>query len=429
MNNRIIILLIFIIYAFPTIAKDIETSDLKLSREGEMVVLSFSAYIPEKTVRPNYRLLITPQLYNKNGTAVMKLFTVTGNKMERREKQKRRLDKNNAVHDVNTSNGSTMLYTASVPYEKWMENTLSLRLLIEEAGCCSTEYLGAMAVIGSIDLPLPYEPFIPEVIALPSEVTQKKTDYPFLRLVDKDGFGDRSISARFKVASSELDFSFSSNTTNVNKIKDGIHLINNNPRTRLEKITIVGFASPEGDRQLNMRLSEDRAKALSLHLQQTINIPEHIFEIQSKGEDWDGLLELVKKSDMRYKEEIINIITNTPAEKRDEQLKQLAGGRPYRSIYDILYPQLRDACYINIWYSEEADKPAEIINNAIGLITTSHYNEALESLHSVEHDSRSWNVIGSCFLLQGDYANARIWLQKAADAGDKDAEKNLSLIK
>jgi len=52
----------------------------------------------------------------------------------------------------------------------------------------------------------------------------------------------------------------------------------------------------------------------------------------------------------------------------------------------------------------------------------------LESLLSVEHDPRSWNVIGTCYMLQGDYPKARIWLEKAIAAGDEDAKKNFDLI-
>ena len=177
-----------------------------------------------------------------------------------------------------------------------------------------------------------------------------------------------------------------------------------------------------------MRLAENRAKALSRYLQQEMNIPEKIFDIQSGGEDWDGLLELVKQSDMQYKDEVIKIITDTAPEKRNEQLKQLRGGRPYQSMYDVIYPQLRDACYINVWYSEIKDGAAEAINDAIALIAALRYDEALESLRAVEDDPRSWNAIGTCYLLQGDYSQARVWLKKAVEAGDKEAEKNLDLI-
>ena len=428
MKGKITILFVIICF-FSAIAGNIEPRDVKLFREGENVILSFSAYIPEKTVQANHRLLVTPQLYNDNNTVSMKLFAVTGSKMEKRDKQKKRLNKDKPADSyVNSSNGSTMLYAASIPYEAWMNNTLSLHLLLKEEGCCEVKDLGLIQVEHSVVLPLPHAPVLQEVQPIQSEAAKMSDKYPFLRLIDKDGAGDRSTSVRFRVSSTRLDLSFSSNAENVQKIKEGIRLVNNDEKTRLEKITIVGFASPEGNRKQNLQLSEGRAKALGRHLQQEMNIPEKTFEIQSGGEDWVGLLELVIQSEMNYKNEIIDIITNHPAEKRNERLKQLGGGRPYRSIYDVIYPQLRDACYINVWYSEKEDKAAETINHAISLIATLRYAEALESLLSVEHDPRSWNVIGTCYMLQGDYPKARIWLEKAIAAGDEDAKKNFDLI-
>ena len=430
MKSKLILFLLSITHILPVVAGSIEIRDLKLFKEGERVTLSFSAYIPEKTVRSNRRLLVTPQLYNNNSATSAEYFTITGAQMEKREKQKRRLTGNNPVDTpANVSNGSTMLYMASVPYEAWMEGVLFLRLLIEEEGCCSAKDLGAMVSMGPLNVPLPYTPSLPEVVSLHSEVARRVVEYPFLRLINQEGSGDRSTSVRFRVASTRLELSYSSNAASIKKIIEGINLVNDDPRTRLEKITIVGFASPEGERIQNMRLAENRAKALSQHLQRAMNIPANTFEIQSGGEDWEGLLELVKKSDMRYKEEVIRIITTVSPERRNERLKQLEGGRPYRSIYDVLYPQLRDACYINVWYSEAKDQSAETINNAIALIAASRYDEALRSLSTVENDSRSWNVIGTCYLLQGDYSTARVWLEKAVRAGDKEAEKNLNLIR
>ena len=428
--KRLIILLFSIATAFTAVAAgDIETRDLKLFREDDKVVLSFSVYVPEKTVRSNRRLVVTPQLYNSNGAIDMDMFTITGAQMEKRNRQRRRLDKNsNAGSHINTPNSSTMRYTASIPYESWIEGTLFMRLQIAEEGCCALEDKGEILFAEAINLPLPTAPSTPDVVAIPSEVTQRTTEFPFLRLVSGNDQGERGASIRFKAASSSLDLAFSSNTENRNKIKDGVRLVSSNQRTNLEKITVIGFASPEGDNQQNIRLAEQRARALSRHLQKEMDLPESMFEIKSGGVDWDGLLDLVNQSDMRYKNEVMDIIKNTPVENRNEKLKQLAGGRPYQSIYDVLFPQLRDACYISVWYSEAMDEAAQVINGAIELVNNTRYEEALRNLQTVENDSRSWNVTGTIYLLQGDYQNARIWLEKAVEAGDKEAEKNLNLI-
>jgi len=429
MKRKITILFLVITHILPVIAGEIETKDLKLFREGERVVLSFSAYIPEKTVRSGYRLLVTPQLYNDTGSKAMELFTVTGSKMEKREKQKRLLNKDKtAGSNANSFNGTTMHYTNSIPYETWMGNALSLRLSVEEEGCCDIKSLAGIKVMSDINLPLPYTPSLSEVMPMPGEATKMANKYPFLRLVGEEGGGSRTTSVRFRVSNSTLDLSLSSNAENVKKIMEGIQLVNSDERTRLEKITITGFASPEGSARHNLELSENRAKALKQYLQREMNISESSFEVQAGGEDWIGLLELVKQSEIQYKNEIIDIITNHPADKRNERIKQLGGGRPYQSIYDVIYPQLRDACYINVWYSEKQDEAARTINNAISLIAAQRYEEALKTLSAVEGDPRSWNTIGSCHILQGDYSKARTWLKKAAEAGDKEAEKNLNSI-
>jgi hypothetical protein len=74
---------------------------------------------------------------------------------------------------------------------------------------------------------------------------------------------------------------------------------------------------------------------------------------RSGGEDWVGLRKLVVESDMVGKDQVLNIIDNVPADQRKDRIKALNGGRTYRSILDVLYPQLRSACYIDVWYDKK----------------------------------------------------------------------------
>jgi hypothetical protein len=50
------------------------------------------------------------------------------------------------------------------------------------------------------------------------------------------------------------------------------------------------------------------------------------------------------------KDQVLNIIDNVPEGQRKARLQALNGGRTYRSIFDVLYPQLRSACYVDVWY-------------------------------------------------------------------------------
>ena len=442
MKAQIIIILLTIInvcsvYAADPAVTGIKISELKILREKENLALSFSAYISERTVRSDNRWTVTPQLYNDNGAVSMEPFTITGRQMDRREKQKNLINKKSSAatdSDIpqkkyaNTTNGSTMLYTYTISYEPWMVGELRLHLLVTESGCCSITDLGAIQVEAPISLPPLPTPFLSGVQTRSPEVVQMVEQYPFLRLIGKDIESGDAPHVRFRVSNSKLDLAFSSNAENVGTITKAVEMVLKGSQTDLEKISISGFASPEGTRVGNLELSKNRAKALSRYLMQQLNLPESIFELQFDGEDWEGLLELVRQSDMRHKESIIDIITNSPKERRNDILKHLEGGRPYQSLYDIFYPQLRDACYINVWYSEKRDEAADAINLAVDRIKNTRYDEALQILSTVENDPRAWNAIGACHLLRGDYPKARAWFIKAADGGDKDAERNLELI-
>ena len=149
------------------------------------------------------------------------------------------------------------------------------------------------------------------------------------------------------------------------------------------------------------------------------------FELNAGGVDWDRLAELVNGSDMTYKEEVLAILRSHPEEERNDRLKALAGGRPYRSVLDVLYPQLRDACYIRVQYANRPDSVADTVNRAIEAIRGRKYEEAFRLLKTVEADERSWNVRGVCHLLCGDDKEAGVWLHRAVKAGNREAEENL----
>jgi hypothetical protein len=78
-----------------------------------------------------------------------------------------------------------------------------------------------------------------------------------------------------------------------------------------------------------------------------------MIQATSGGEDWYGLRKLVVESDMVGKDQVLNIIDNVPESQRKAKLQALNGGRTYRSIFDVLYPQLRSACYIDVWYDKK----------------------------------------------------------------------------
>lgn len=122
------------------------------------------------------------------------------------------------------------------------------------------------------------------------------------------------------------------------------------PDNNITTINIVAGASPEGSYTLNQRLSRERAACISQLLQQHLNLPAHVFVEKPLGVDWDGLYRLVEQSDMPYRDEVLDIIKNTPEldpsrgrnyELRRKTLEKLHGGEPYKYMYDNFFPTLR----------------------------------------------------------------------------------------
>ena len=119
----------------------------------------------------------------------------------------------------------------------------------------------------------------------------------------------------------------------------------------ISKIHIVSGASPEGTWKLNQRLSNNRALCIRKVLKEYIELPDSVIVEDSRGIDWQGLYELVEASDMQYRDEVLDIIENSPelinthlknpTELRKRRLVWLRDGEPWRYMYKHLFPKLR----------------------------------------------------------------------------------------
>jgi hypothetical protein len=110
-----------------------------------------------------------------------------------------------------------------------------------------------------------------------------------------------------------------------------------------------GYASPEGSASANLELSSQRARALREYFVRRNIISSSSILIGIGGEDWEGLKNLLVNYSVSYKDEIFNIInTVQDLDLREQRIRNLGNGEPYRQIFRDLYPQLRRVdCRIN----------------------------------------------------------------------------------
>jgi len=128
----------------------------------------------------------------------------------------------------------------------------------------------------------------------------------------------------------------------------------------IQKIVISGWASPEGEESLNQGLSEKRfaqgkkwldnkieewrkdyAKKNKLKLQD-VQIPEIVFENNAKGEDWSGFEVAVEKSNIREKNQILNVVrSQKESAAREQRIREMTD--IYTEIAEVILPPLRRA--------------------------------------------------------------------------------------
>ena len=164
-----------------------------------------------------------------------------------------------------------------------------------------------------------------------------------------------AVKARSESGSAYLEFvvgrweilsDFRNNAAELQKIRASIETVERNPDATITGISIVGHASPEGTYTSNMALSERRAQALKNYVRSMYNLSDRFSSARGEGEDWAGLDSLVASSQLFEKHRILEIIRGGgDYDLREQQLRELGGGAPYRRLFEDFYPQLRRSDY------------------------------------------------------------------------------------
>lgn len=113
------------------------------------------------------------------------------------------------------------------------------------------------------------------------------------------------------------------------------------PDVELIKIVVCGNASPDGLWGNNVELSKMRMEAASAYLKASAAIPSSKLLPVSRNEDWDWLEEMVEKSDIAHKAEVLQIIRTKTWGERKTALRELDGGKVWRIFEEEYFPQMR----------------------------------------------------------------------------------------
>ena len=170
-----------------------------------------------------------------------------------------------------------------------------------------------------------------------------------------------SVRIYFQQGKNDLDFSILGNRAALNRITDSLSTSYADSTYRLQKVQVIGSASPEGSISFNKLLSEKRAKVLFDYLSRYGSFPDFLKNSEFLGRDWNGLIQLVERDDnVPYKEETLTLLKTIALQVENgvvkdngqlERIKRLRGGEPYQYMYKYLFPELR-ASRLYLWYDK-----------------------------------------------------------------------------
>lgn len=191
---------------------------------------------------------------------------------------------------------------------------------------------------------------------LPIGYSMNKNYIPLLLLcilgfhLSAEGVVTDSVRVSFRQSHIEIDPSYKENGHHLDSIFKRLDPDSSATAIyQLRNVRVIGGASPEGSVKFNQYLSENRAKALFDLFRNRGLADESTTDFTFLGRDWQGLRDEVSRdSDVPYRDEVLSLIDEilSPSSSLPHplaSLKGLRGGAPYRYMYSVIFPRLRES--------------------------------------------------------------------------------------
>lgn len=335
-------------------AQSVQITDVEFAQTDSEITVKFTLQAGQKAAKGDYTLVVLPLLKNDEDSTTLPEIAILGKRARIAEARNRLATEQNGRNDALTiRNGGKLWYTATIPYQEWMQ---SAQLVFNgiAVGCCSVKEVK----IGTI-----VEFTAPDVQEMPTTGDLLSHRFPFLSSIafthsptDMESFinhnREGALMVYFVQGGRVIDRAYKNNNETLVKLVSVVRAIESSPDTRIAHIVIAGFASPEGSLPFNEQLAWDRGIALSRFVAQHTSLPANKIYVYGGSVDWAGLREIVDASDMYEKRSIIDIIDAPEWNKgeRLHRLMRLSDGQPYRYMLTHFFPLLRNAAYVKVYY-------------------------------------------------------------------------------
>ena len=389
---------------------------------GNQVEAEITGTFPVKKFAKNAVLTVTPVLKYQGGEALAQSVTYVGEKAK--------------------ENGQMVSYKEGGKYSQ----VATFEYVPEMAK--SELYLRFVARTGNKEVVLPDVKIADGVIstaklavANAEEVKPQITADKFQRIIQEVQEADiRFLIQQTTLRNSELK------TQEMKDLYAAIKDADTTANKAINKLEVAGYASPDGDVELNTKLADARQAKAQKYLQKQLKKAKVNADIESNvtAEDWAGFQKAMEASNIQDKELVLRVLSMyTDPEEREAQIKNLSA--VYKTIADEVLPELRRSRLILttdlIGKSDEEiaalaqnDPRALTVDELLYAATLTQdlaekmaiYTKATEIFPT---DYRAYNNIGMIYFTQGEVANARRSFAKALqlDAANPDVNYNAGI--
>lgn len=454
------------IYAQQVLQSGTVIRDAEISRHRDSVTVTMQIDFTDTRIKSGSSLILAPRFseVDGKGSAYVPPVELIGRKrriyLQRNPESAYTSDEMYGTIEKKRKEKQLVEYTVTLPYAAWMDHSC-LQVIEDLCGCGKVES-GNLNELTQADLS-----FHPRLAYVVPEAEPVKT-----RELSGKAFLD------FQVNRTEIDPSYRQNPVELKRILASIDTVKNDKDFTVTKITIKGYASPEGSYAANKRLAEGRTEALKKYIVDKYGFDKSVIRVESEPENWQGLVEYLAASNLNDKEQILDFIENGPSDI-DQKEKQMRAKFPvsYSILLNDCYPGLRRTDYridyvIRSFKLEEAkalvktapqrlsleemfavaqtyepgsedfnqvfdvavkmypDDETANINAANALLEQGRAEEALKYLDKVKKSSpEAANARGVAYILLKDYEKAGRYIGKALEGHLEEATHNMEFLK
>ena len=213
---------------------------------------------------------------------------------------------------------------------------------------------------------------------------------------------------------------------------------------KLNNIEISAYASPDGGLELNKGLAENREKNTEKYLNRQLKKAKIETDVDAKytAQDWEGFKELVSKSNLQDKDLILRVLSMyQDPEQRETEIKNISS--VYKDLADEILPQLRRARLIanydiigrsdaEINEAFDTDPKVLSVEELLYAATLTDDNARKEAIYAktaqlYPNDHRAYNNLGGLAFSAGDTYKAASYFKQAAAKDANAAEVNANL--